>query len=1751
MRTRFLVIDYFTPSSLQTLGSPLPFLRLPLPQLPSPSPLSASEALLSCFDSVPSFSLDIESLPIHGALSRFLSDALPQNVPLQTGDFEISRSETQREYSLNERRSSSSEIVEVRISEVLYEEMEVRSHMTFGSETLEEQNEANVCNRDFRILQFETPELDLFLENSCFSGKEEIQIPFEFSETDSNMDMPKTVLAVPYPCEIHEFVYSVQDIIPKYHTEHKGYLLEGAGSFQDQNPYHGSFPLLEVDDISLRVLTGPSVEDEFLLRFESIEPQQWNQNDVPVVDASEILGTSNIVDMLEYSSDHCLTKKLLESELASPNLFVEMDVLSILETSYNEGNSVRNPEISNCESLLSVIPVLFEEFQFLDVDSSQFFDVFIDLQSAIEPEICNQMFREGMNFRNFNDLIVSHELALVDDTFKSMPVPILSDHGKIRSLYAIVVEILAELKPQPLSASDAIYLDWHLWEGDTCKCDKFSMCRSILEDIDTYGNDFIQKPVDDGMLLFDFLFSSESLNGLIIEENKVSLDIISDSMSVSREHSTQVASNKSLGNKCPKPGNGQPLSNIDAEKASLLFGSISQFNDLDFFLDPRKGTAGENSKLPVKAFKTKAMFPAGSSSDEPAAPGFSNAVQLQEWDIELHQVNLSENIVALINNFQKIYLATVENDMELKRMHYSSTAADCYKLLRLPKRKLMDCIKKTTSEQNLLANRENNILAFVTLCAIKQMAWYLCFYGIHPTHLYVDKLCQTLKCLKNRLSLLHSLTEDAYWKADRDITSSHPSLSVIQGILLSNISQSSLKVLIVTDQFFWCPLKRLLSSMEMSYKELPHFRNQLDLCDFNGFTNTALDTLSNSDCLLVSHKHISASFPFDKFGIILEYGGSSGLSRISTTSTKSIELPRLHFVKVELEDCSIPQAFCEGVDMLQDTEVGMEGEYHSNLGLEENLNGQNLEELLNFVPFEDNCNLRPSESADKLETCCKPLTDPSMLLAMDFKQVQPRTPSFRDTIIVVNTQNFEKEMIISRRRTYQRILAMEREGAQVVERDSNLPVDIIISAAICLVWYDCRNIGKKATTLDEASSCLALCIENISTNILTLLSFCFSGCILVFEGEISFLSAVMESSDGLYAAAASLGINLQLFCSHSSDLTEEIVLSCIGYATKLTRGLPKMPESETLAESFLTNFPSINALTAHTIISSVGTMLEFLEWPHEHRIQAIQKYHVPNGSVALLNALCRYGEREDSKSGMTDCCSASSAPDSEKSHCKVGSERKERKHIDGPTEIDIPRDDLMHFAPLNEFKLNPSKASKPVDSAILKSPQIFKKPNFSLNNKLLRQNQGLDMPMMKNLDHLKINNSEDLHEDFTGEVIDFSERSLLDDDFSAIANSAKLLSLVPGVEKQPVARSSKAARRLSFGKTNHPPFPLASEINSDSNIWSTINDPKHNMMEGISGYVDDKSSCLTFPMAAEINSDSDIRDTIKDRKHNLREVVRGYVDDKSSCPTFPLTTEFNSGAWDTVKDLKHNLREGISGYVDDKSSHPTFPSAAEINPDLDMWDTIKVQNHNLREGIRGYVDTDFNNENMPLKLQEKIIQDSYTQKSAGDFPGSLRRDKKKSHYGRTPFSNAIHSGQPQEESPWTIEFLNRIREKRRLRLESLPCDTSTPRFGHSGKVSNVAKRKSPSILDYYRYQGGRSALPKKITERKRQKQSIPASSSSNNQGRTGTLLPMWTPIDKRARQTLSFAMNGSGSQTRLVWSNENAQGLRKRFRNQT
>ncbi|KAK3220729.1 hypothetical protein Dsin_014699 [Dipteronia sinensis] len=609
-------------------------------------------------------------------------------------------------------------------------------------------------------------------------------------------------------------------------------MLEDDGFSPDRMLYQCiSFPLFEVDEISLGILTSHSMEDELLSVLENTE-HHWTQNDL-LINGKEILGSMEY-DILDLLSEHSLPKQCLEPEMVVLE-FPEMDFISMVESSQIKEISEFHQVMADGDCFLSMSPVIFQEFQMFDLDSSQVFEVFFSTQTNREEVTCKWMFKD-MNFKNFNELIISHELALVDDTFKSLPIPVLSDPEKTKSVYAVIEEMLAELKPQPLSASDGIYLDWHLLDEDKCSCKIFYPRQQMLEEMDFRKIDLDLKFSDDGELIYDFIFCDDASTGPNVEGYEQSLNIHSDGISMLDDQLMGVTSGS------PKPGNGEQSAEKNAKRASVLFKSMSQFNDLDFFLNPQKAIIGEKYEF-VDNKKVDIVAPSSNSVLRCASTG----THLQQWDLTLHKVKLSDNIVALVDIFEKSYLAILKNETELS----SFLASDDFTLLSLPKQQLMSRINGKFL-QKASCHGDENIVAFVTLCSIKQMAWYTCFYGIHTARLYVDKLCQSLDSLKTRLGLLQQLIVDADRKVDKDITISHPSLPVIQGILRSNTTHCNLKVLILAEKVFWWSLKRLLTSMGLSFNELENLYANVD--NVSEFAKASMDALLISDCLLVSYE---------------------------------------------------------------------------------------------------------------------------------------------------------------------------------------------------------------------------------------------------------------------------------------------------------------------------------------------------------------------------------------------------------------------------------------------------------------------------------------------------------------------------------------------------------------------------------------------------------------------------------------------------------------------------------------------------------------------------------------------------------------------------------------------------------------------------------------------------------------------------------------------------------------------------------
>lgn len=648
-----------------------------------------------------------------------------------------------------------------------------------------------------------------------------------------------------YPSEVKESVYAVEGITSEYLLDQRSCLFEDEFA-QDQKLLHQlTFPFLEVDEMVLETLAFLSLQDELFFILEKTQSPPRIQDDKLLVNNEEYL-CSMKCDVEAFLSDHFL-RPCVVSELASPGISGGSNLMSMMETLEIPVSSGIQTK-SSCE--LSVGPTIFEEFQLLDIYSNQTFGVFFDLELSTASEVSDCMFIENMNFKTYNELVVCQELALVDDKFKSLPVPILSSQGSERLLCAFMEDVLANLNGQPLSASDGIYLDWHLLEENSFSSGLYSSCQNMLEEINLKPVEYDQEPLENDSMFYRYVFSDDALVRERTEDKGELKESFPDGTSMLPSQTIDVASSKLLNGSCQQKRRHDPAAVGNTEKALSSWKPKSEFNDLHFFLNSQKPAGVRKGESVFSSIDTSTMLPKvpcdGKLTNEPSLSKADDS--RKQSNVAVHQVCLSDNILHLINNSEKTYLAILQNETELRKTYFPYLAEDYFLMLSLPKQKLIDCIKRIYL-QGTSNYWEEKIMTLATLYATKQIAWYLCFYGIHPAHLYLTKLCQSLECLKSRLGFLMSLIEDAGRMVDREIAISHPALTTIQDILCSKTSTSTLKVLIVANKIFWWSLKKLFGSMGLSFEEL----NDERLIDQQVSNANMVDDLV-SNCLLVSQE---------------------------------------------------------------------------------------------------------------------------------------------------------------------------------------------------------------------------------------------------------------------------------------------------------------------------------------------------------------------------------------------------------------------------------------------------------------------------------------------------------------------------------------------------------------------------------------------------------------------------------------------------------------------------------------------------------------------------------------------------------------------------------------------------------------------------------------------------------------------------------------------------------------------------------
>lgn len=645
--------------------------------------------------------------------------------------------------------------------------------------------------------------------------------------------------------DIPQKIYSVDHISSDYFTENNTSVAENECSRKNQPWFKDArFPLLEVDEVNLSVLSSLSMLDKVFTVLETIEPQDTNAKSSLINNSKELIGSKDY-DLLEILSTDCYSNKSIQSDMVPEGAFSEMDIMTILEISNAEGNFQFEQGKVAVDYDFSMVPVTFEEFQILDVEISDVFDIFLCLQKAIEPEICCGLFSEEMSFKNFDELVVSSELAFTDDAFKSLPTPLLYDYEMTRSLDLIYEDVLSEIKPQSLPASNDIYLPWNLLE-ERKHNHEAPFSDYPFEEIVKRNIDYKWESSEGDKWVYDFSFSEDDFCEPLVERCTEPFYGIS----TLAEHPPVNTSHVLLENPCPNTGAGECGGDGNAKKATLLFKSMSAFDDLTFFMDPQKAVIEENLESIVEAAKTANHQ---IMSDAPKASCISGGMHPnpKTEDMILHSVRPSENILALVQDFEKSYITLVKDESEL----ISTFSEDKLKLLSISKGKLIDCIRKANVHKTQLA--DDKTFTFALLLAIKQMTWYMCFFGIHVAYLYLSKLCRSSNPMKLGLHSLYSSVETEHKAVETKITRSHPSLAAIQGILQSKFSRGNSKALLLAEKVFWSSLKRLLMSMGLSYNELNSpspSENQPNVNEATEFKTTEPGFLPISDCLIVSYE---------------------------------------------------------------------------------------------------------------------------------------------------------------------------------------------------------------------------------------------------------------------------------------------------------------------------------------------------------------------------------------------------------------------------------------------------------------------------------------------------------------------------------------------------------------------------------------------------------------------------------------------------------------------------------------------------------------------------------------------------------------------------------------------------------------------------------------------------------------------------------------------------------------------------------
>ncbi|KAK3158579.1 hypothetical protein QOZ80_2AG0139000 [Eleusine coracana subsp. coracana] len=1179
MRTRFLAADYFAPaapdasSSDQALAlAALPFPSLPVPvlppdpYLPDPDPFPAD---LLPYPSVAGD--DIYSFPVASALSDFLAAVIPRPLPVDipgadegvVDDYLYGRGGNGKGFSRTDPVACNG------LDGISRENCEEgtslgTSTVTKGGELLKEFKFEVIEINFLQVLQnklalLDGEESDGGVTLSC--RVPEVKFHLDFIDMD-------TEITIPYPVELAESIYQVEKIPVKQDVDGDCSDARDSDRLEIAKLDHDvMIPQLEISRHAWELdecSTKAEISNIFLSVVEHLN--DGSQVPHPAFDSTEFLKSD--VDMLSLVCKDAPHVDCQKDESITAKAVAEMDLVKINGNILLDKKSAIYPlkPDGTCSDLPCFVPL--EEVEIVDFPSKDAFEMLAQSEKA-EMKTSDEIFKNDFDSaRRFYESVVSSELALSDGTFKSLPVPILTDDKEMKSVLPLIEEVLSSLKPLPLSAADGIFLDWHLLVEGPCNREICSTYAGMVEEVKPCSLKselkICQQTSDLGI---DFLEDIQRSPKVRHEDRK-------NEVYVPATLSHDPPSIPETAYKYRKENDDRDQSHLEKlnlEKASSLFESMSRSDGLNFYLNGRSDTNGVKNNEIVATLD----IPPSKQQSIPV----STRPRVDKL-IQIYPVTLSDLIRGLIKDIHVSYTSALRESAYLRNLFSDEQG------LGISKQKLLELITGEGSHGLYNDCKLEEKLELIVLYALKQIAYYLCFFGLHAAHLYIGNLTGSFENIPERLRNIQCCIGAAQLIVERQLLESHPSLSSIEAILRSN-TQIGQKILIVSDRAFWLPLGQKLTSMKMTSVELGKYpaATYADPLTETSSKTWALKDLWKSDCILLDNKDIPASFPFCEFGIILEYGGPNESSTLLSVAPKLNSLPPLHFLYVKMDAEDFPVALIEDNCTDQDLKSTMDAVLHTlQKDLHEKMNKMRIVDSLNYIPStnqeqhlqekltqhftadlstklpvdgqlnspgnQGEKNIIGSHNvvppAEQLKSLNKITTgnlfvsviqkssSTSSVSANDMKVHQDNNSASDfpssvkidsimsgrlaapEVVIVVNTGDHGKCMLFSRRSSYQQILALEKEGMQVVERDVNLSVDLILSPAICLVWYDVRSFGSRDFTASSETPSVANFVEDIATDILMPLSFSFSGCIMVFEGESHFHYNLMEAFDSLY-----------------------------------------------------------------------------------------------------------------------------------------------------------------------------------------------------------------------------------------------------------------------------------------------------------------------------------------------------------------------------------------------------------------------------------------------------------------------------------------------------------------------------------------------------------------------------------------------------------------------------------------------------------